>query len=244
MRAILAALIWLACASGAWAQPALDGSNWAGSATGGSSATFNIASSATAAVYVFNWWGDGITTPPTISGCGLTWTSRHSAVWGGGYVAVWEATTSGALSSCAVTTSQAGGSQLQYYWAAFTGVSAAVFDSNFPSAAISSNGVGTSVTGPTLTTAQAHDLIVTFNINAFGTPNFPCLPSGSGFTINNITYLLNVGIGGSATGRASTTSTFSSLATSCTNGVSETWRAIYDAITADTPSTGRSRIIQ
>ena len=242
MRALLAILIWLAATVGAWAQPV---ETHSGNCDFGFSASCDISVTASSGdvVFVLGWFGSG-SGNPTFSTCGAInstdWITRYLS----GGTSIVYARAPSALSGCTLTVGRSGASGVIAAYVAWSGVATAVFDSNVPSI-LSNTGGGSKPAGSAIATAQAKNIILTWELNAGDTSvNCPVNVGGTG-AWSTVLLGNDIHVGGYVISQLSTTATQSFTPTAdvgCTNKAS--WQVLTDSITADTPSTGRSRIIQ
>ncbi len=132
-----------------------------------------------------------------------------------------------------------------------SGASAAVYDSNVSlpgTVAYADTTTATTISSATVSTSQANDLIVYFGAT---TGNGGC-GTGATFGVTTMTHLISVVNGGgtafscidgSKLAVTATQSSLSSASTGSGNSLKD-WSSIIIAFTADTPATGRSRLIQ
>jgi hypothetical protein len=248
LLATLGAVLWLFFASGwAFSQPAMThegafDNNFSGSVS------VNVSSNNGDVVYALGYSPGG--TVSLTTACG-TWLSRAST--GAPYQIFYLSTPTG-LSACSFTANGTAGS-IAFVYVSYSNVNAVIFDTGITSALFNS-GANAPVLGAAVTTKQSHDIVITGS--AFiGTTSPACnlalnfngaantfTQSGNAFQnvpIPNYTLNLN-GYQTTATISAGIFSTANSGA--CGSNQPPTYSTTIDAMTSDTPVTGRPRLLQ
>ncbi len=239
MRVLLAALVWIGIAGGALAQPVLTNHG-----SGTNASTLTAGSGDLVEVFTYTNGGSGT---PAISTCGSInsgdWVARYSAVDGPNYITLFAAKAPSALSGCSLTVNRTSGTAALSVWGAWSGTSTAIFDSNFPTSALQTTGSSSTPVGHSLTTAQNHDIITTWVITPGNTAGCNVTTGGTG-SWSLVDFTNSVSVGGMNGNQLSTTTaqSFTPADTGC--GSRNFWTVLEDAITSDTVSTGRSRLIQ
>lgn len=248
MRLLLAALIWFWLAGGAWAQPVKTN---AGNANAAFSGAVNLSVTAGSGdlVEVFAY-GAGASAI-SFSTCGAInsgdWVTRYAAAADAtNFMKLVAAKAPSALSGCTLTITGTGASAISGMYGAWSGTSTGIWDSNFPSAALQNSGAVSKPTGVPTVTAQAKDMIITWEVNAGDTAVDCQIATGGTGSWSSVANGNNINVGGYTAANLSTTVTQSFTPTNAGGSCNTKalWQVLIDAITADTPVTGRSRLIQ
>jgi hypothetical protein len=241
MRAIFL-LLALLIAAPALAQPArTDQGNC--DAAFAASCNVSVTASSGDVVFVLGWSGSG-SGDPTFSTCGAInsgdWITRYLS----GGISIVYARAPSALTGCTLTVGRSGATGIIAAYGAWSGVATAIFDSNVPTI-LSNTGGGSKPAGSSITTAQANNIILTWQMNAGDTAVDCSVDVGGTGSWSSVTTKNDINVGGLTVSQLSTTAT-QSFAPAATGGCANkaSWQVLTDSITADTPSTGRSRLIQ
>jgi hypothetical protein len=209
----------------------------------GSSCNLTVTAGSGSVVFVLGAFGSG-SGDPAFSTCGAIastdWITRYLS---GGTHLVYARAPS-ALSGCTLTVSRGGAVGMVAAYGAWSGVATAIFDSAVPTI-LSNTGASSTPAGSAIATAQANNIILTWQMNPGDTAVDCAVSFGGTGSWGSVELGNDINYGGYTISQLSTTATQSftpATGGGCTNKA--TWQVLTDSITADTPSTGRSRLIQ
>ena len=258
---LLAVAAWLLGVSIAAASPTVSNHNTL-AAPGATTVTASVTASAGDVVIVCALVRGTTSTVPTlsISGGSLSWATRQTVsntpLTGNGNglgnrLSCFSALTAGSLSAVTMTvTSNVTIGNAVGGWLSVSGTSATQFDTNLaiPTSGAYANATTATTPTVTVTTGLANDLLYAINgttqaISCGVGVTYGGAAQTSGFNQASSAGLKDVCINFSWKS-VSATQTSASVAATGTGSSLTDWSMIADALTSDTPSTGRSRLIQ